>query len=107
MTDWRNHLRREMNDVDNQAIGRAVDSLLNYETVKYFGAEEREAKRYDQAIAAFARAATKNETSLAWLNIGQSLITNVMMAGRDGLSPCGAGATGSSRRATWCWSMAC
>ena len=81
VTDWRNHLRREMNDVDNQAIGRAVDSLLNYETVKYFGAEEREAKRYDQATGAFARAATKNETSLAWLNIGQSLITNVMMAG--------------------------
>ena len=81
ITDWRNHLRREMNDVDNQAIGRAVDSLLNYETVKYFGAEEREAKRYDQATGAFARAAVKNETSLAWLNIGQSLITNVMMAG--------------------------
>ncbi|MEO6579608.1 MAG: ABC transporter ATP-binding protein/permease [Sphingomicrobium sp.] len=81
VTDWRNALRREMNDVDNQAIGRAVDSLLNYETVKYFGAEEREAKRYDQAIGAFARAAVKNETSLAWLNIGQSLITNVMMAG--------------------------
>ncbi|MEO5577914.1 MAG: ABC transporter ATP-binding protein/permease [Sphingomicrobium sp.] len=81
VTDWRNALRREMNDVDNQAIGRAVDSLLNYETVKYFGAEEREAKRYDQATGAFARAATKNETSLAWLNIGQSLITNVMMAG--------------------------
>ena len=81
VTDWRNHLRREMNEVDNQAIGRAVDSLLNYETVKYFGAEEREAKRYDSAIAAFARAATKNETSLAWLNIGQSLITNAMMAG--------------------------
>ena len=81
ITDWRNHLRREMNEVDNQAIGRAVDSLLNYETVKYFGAEEREAKRYDQATGAFARAAVKNETSLAWLNIGQSLITNVMMAG--------------------------
>jgi ATP-binding cassette subfamily B protein len=81
VTDWRNHLRREMNDVDNQAISRAVDSLLNYETVKYFGAEEREARRYDQATGAFARAAVKNETSLAWLNIGQSLITNVMMAG--------------------------
>ncbi|MCY7272117.1 MAG: ABC transporter ATP-binding protein/permease [Sphingomonas bacterium] len=81
ITDWRNHLRREMNDVDTQAIGRAVDSLLNYETVKYFGAEEREAKRYDQATGAFARAAVKNETSLAWLNVGQSLITNVMMAG--------------------------
>ena len=81
VTDWRNQLRRDMNEVDNQAIGRAVDSLLNYETVKYFGAEEREAKRYDAAIGAFARASVKNEVSLAWLNIGQSLITNAMMAG--------------------------
>ena len=81
VTDWRNQLRREMNEVDNQAIGRAVDSLLNYETVKYFGAEDREAVRYDQAIGAYTRAAVKNETSLAWLNIGQSLITNLMMAG--------------------------
>jgi ATP-binding cassette subfamily B protein len=81
VTDWRARVQREMNEVDNRAIGRAVDSLLNYETVKYFGAEEREARRYDEAIAAYARAAVKNETSLAWLNIGQSLITNVMMAG--------------------------
>ena len=81
VTDWRNALRREMYDVDNQAIGRAVDSLLNYETVKYFGAEEREAGRYDQAIGAFARASVRNEVSLSWLNIGQSLITNLMMAG--------------------------
>ena len=81
VTDWRAHLQRQMNEVDNKAIGRAVDSLLNYETVKYFGAEEREAKRYDEAIGAFARAAVRNETSLAWLNIGQSLITNLMMAG--------------------------
>src|SRR5688500_3724481 len=81
VTDWRARVQREMNEVDNRAIGRAVDSLLNYETVKYFGAEEREAKRYDEAIGAYADAATKNETSLAWLNIGQSLITNLMMAG--------------------------
>ena len=81
VTDWRAQIQRDMNDVDNKAIGRAVDSLLNYETVKYFGAEEREAKRYDEAIAAFAKAAVRNETSLAWLNIGQSLITNLMMAG--------------------------
>jgi ABC-type transport system involved in Fe-S cluster assembly fused permease/ATPase subunit len=81
VTDWRSHIQRQMNDVDNRAIGRAVDSLLNYETVKYFGAEEREAVRYDEAIGAYARAAVKNETSLAWLNIGQSLITNLMMAG--------------------------
>jgi ATP-binding cassette, subfamily B, heavy metal transporter len=81
VTDWRAKLQREMNEVDNRAIGRAVDSLLNYETVKYFGAEEREAKRYDEAIGQFARATERNETSLAWLNIGQSLITNAMMAG--------------------------
>jgi ATP-binding cassette subfamily B protein len=81
VTDWRAKLQREMNEVDNRAIGRAVDSLLNYETVKYFGAEEREARRYDEAITAFTRAATRNETSLAWLNIGQALITNLMMAG--------------------------
>ena len=81
VTDWRARVQREMNDVDNRAIGRAVDSLLNYETVKYFGAEDREAKRYDEAIRAYARAAVKNETSLAWLNIGQSLITNAMMTG--------------------------
>jgi ABC-type transport system involved in Fe-S cluster assembly fused permease/ATPase subunit len=81
VTDWRSQIQRDMNDVDNKAIGRAVDSLLNYETVKYFGAEEREAKRYDEAIGAFANAAVRNEVSLAWLNIGQSLITNAIMAG--------------------------
>src|SRR3954467_2397646 len=81
VTDWRSQIQRQMNDVDNKAIGRAVDSLLNYETVKYFGAEEREAKRYDAAIGAFAKAAVRNEVSLAWLNIGQAFITNLMMAG--------------------------
>ena len=81
VTDWRASIQRQMNEVDNKAIGRAVDSLLNYETVKYFGAEEREAKRYDEAVGAFARAAVRNETSLAWLNIGQAFITNLMMAG--------------------------
>ncbi len=81
VTEWRAQLQRHMNDVDNKAIGRAVDSLLNYETVKYFGAEEREARRYDEAITAFARATVRNEVSLAWLNIGQALITNLMMAG--------------------------
>jgi ATP-binding cassette subfamily B protein len=86
VTDWRTKLQREMNEVDNKAIGRAVDSLLNYETVKYFGAEEREARRYDEAIAGYTRAAVKNEVSLAWLNIGQSFITNVMMAGAMGFT---------------------
>ena len=86
VTDWRSKLQREMNEVDNKAIGRAVDSLLNYETVKYFGAEEREAKRYDEAVGQFTRAAVRNETSLAWLNIGQSFITNLMMAGAMGFT---------------------
>ncbi len=81
VTEWRSKLQRQMNEVDNQTIARAVDSLLNYETVKYFNAEDREARRYGQAAQQFANAAVKNETSLAWLNIGQSLITNLMMAG--------------------------
>jgi ATP-binding cassette, subfamily B, heavy metal transporter len=84
VTDWRSRLRRQMNEQDNVTIGRAVDSLLNYETVKYFTAEEREARRYGQAMRAYTDSAVKNETSLAWLNIGQSLITNVMMAGAMG-----------------------
>jgi ATP-binding cassette, subfamily B, heavy metal transporter len=81
VTDWRNALRAQMNDLDTGAVAHAVDSLLNFETVKYFGAEEREAIRYDKAMAAYATAAVKNQNSLAWLNIGQSLITNIMMAG--------------------------
>jgi ATP-binding cassette subfamily B protein len=81
VTEWRSKLQRQMNEIDNQAIARAVDSLLNYETVKYFNAEEREAQRYGHAAQSFAKAAEKNETSLAALNIGQSLITNLMMAG--------------------------
>ena len=79
VTDWRNALRARMNDLDTGAVAHAVDSLLNFETVKYFGAEEREARRYDAGIAAYAQAATKSENSLAWLNIGQALITNLMM----------------------------
>src|SRR5205085_3302287 len=84
VTDWRTKLRVEMNDLDTGAVARAVDSLLNYETVKYFGAEDREAARYGRAMKRYADAAVKNETSLAWLNIGQSLITNLMMAGAMG-----------------------
>ncbi|MFC7499355.1 ABCB family ABC transporter ATP-binding protein/permease [Enterovirga sp. GCM10030262] len=84
VTEWRTKLRREMNDIDNHAIARAVDSLLNYETVKYFTAEEREARRYGKAMRAYADSAVKNESSLAWLNVGQSLITNLMMAGAMG-----------------------
>ncbi len=81
ITEWRTKLRREMNDLDGQALHRAVDSLLNFETVKYFGAEEREEKRYSQAARAYAEAAVKSENSLGLLNITQSLITNALMAG--------------------------
>jgi len=81
VTDWRNALRARMNDLDTRSVAHAVDSLLNFETVKYFNAEEREAQRYDRAITAYANAAVTNEVSLAWLNIGQAFITNVMMAG--------------------------
>ena len=81
VTDWRAALRSRMNDLDTGAVAHAVDSLLNFETVKYFGAEEREAKRYDEGIAAYANAAVISENSLAWLNIGQALTTNLMMAG--------------------------
>jgi len=86
VTDWRTKLRVRMNDLDTGAVARAVDSLLNYETVKYFGAEDREAARYGRAVSRYADAAVKNETSLAWLNIGQSLITNLMMAGAMGFT---------------------
>ncbi len=81
ITDWRTRLRAEMNDLDTGAVARAVDSLLNFETVKYFNAEDREARRYGEAARRYQEAAIKNETSLAWLNIGQSLITNLVMAG--------------------------
>ncbi len=81
VTDWRAKLRETMNDLDTGAVAHAVDSLLNFETVKYFNAEDREARRYERAVAAYADAAVKSENSLAWLNIGQSVITNLMMAG--------------------------
>ena len=81
ITDWRNALREKMNRLDGQALARSVDSLLNYETVKYFSAEQREAARYEAAAQDFANAAVKSENSLGLLNITQSLITNLLMAG--------------------------
>ncbi len=81
VTDWRTALRTRMNDLDTLTVGRSVDSLLNYETVKYFGAEDREAARYRDVADQYARAAVKSENSLAWLNVGQSFITNAAMAG--------------------------
>ncbi len=71
ITEWRIRLRREMNRTDSEANTRAIDSLLNYETVKYFGNEEHEASRYDSALAGYERAAVKSEQSLSLLNIGQ------------------------------------
>ena len=81
ITNWRTALRQRMNELDGQALARAVDSLLNYETVKYFGAERREEERYSQAARAYMLAATKSENSLALLNMTQALITNSLMAG--------------------------
>lgn len=80
VTDWRAALRARMNDLDTGAVAHAVDSLLNFETVKYFNAEAREGRRYEAAMTAYAGAAVKSENSLAWLNIGQALITNLMLA---------------------------
>jgi ATP-binding cassette subfamily B protein len=79
VTDWRAKLREQMNEADTGAVAHAVDSLLNFETVKYFTAEARESARYDAAIRAYANAATRSENSLAWLNVGQAVITNLMM----------------------------
>jgi ATP-binding cassette, subfamily B, heavy metal transporter len=76
ITEWRTKLRREMNDLDGKALHRAVDSLLNYETVKYFGAEAREEARYANAARAYAEAAVKSENSVGLLNMAQSVITN-------------------------------
>lgn len=79
ITEWRTKLRREMNDLDGKALHRAVDSLLNYETVKYFGAEQREEARYSQAARAYAEAAVKSENSVGLLNMAQSVITNALV----------------------------
>ena len=81
VTDWRNALRERMNDLDTLTVGRSVDSLLNYETVKYFNAEGREAARYSDVADQWASAAVKSENSLAALNIGQAFITNAAMGG--------------------------
>ncbi|AXI41911.1 ABC transporter ATP-binding protein/permease [Sulfitobacter sp. SK011] len=81
VTEWRVKLRRQMNDQDTDANQKAIDSLLNYETVKYFGAEAREATRYDEAMAGYEVAAIKTNYSLAFLNFGQSLIITAGLVG--------------------------
>ena len=74
VTEWRTKYRRLMNEEDSKANTRAIDSLLNYETVKYFGNEAHEARRYDENLQRYERAAVKSTTSLSMLNAGQSLI---------------------------------
>jgi len=77
VTEWRIGIRRRANDLDSKATTRAIDSLLNYETVKYFNNEEYEAQRYDENLQHYEAAAVKNEASLGILNIGQSCIIAV------------------------------
>ncbi|MEO7728675.1 MAG: ABC transporter transmembrane domain-containing protein, partial [Burkholderiales bacterium] len=74
VTEWRTSIRREANELDSRANSRAVDSLLNYETVKYFNNEEYEARRYDESLTRYETAAVRTEASLGLLNIGQSCI---------------------------------
>lgn len=81
VTEWRVKLRREMNDQDTDANQKAIDSLLNYETVKYFGAEDREARRYDAAMEGYEAAAIKTSYSLAFLNFGQSFLITAGLIG--------------------------
>jgi ATP-binding cassette subfamily B protein len=76
-SDWRINIRRTMNASDTEANTKAIDSLLNFETVKYFGNEEMEAKRFDQSMARYEKAATEVWTSLGWLNFGQGVIFGI------------------------------
>jgi ATP-binding cassette, subfamily B, heavy metal transporter len=85
-TQWRISIRKQMNDSDTDANTKAVDSLLNYETVKYFGAEARETERYDRSMARYERASTETYTSLAVLNAGQAAIFTVGMTVIMGLA---------------------
>ena len=79
-SDWRIGIRRDMNDSDTDANTKAIDSLLNYETVKYFGNERMEAERFDRSMARYELAATRIWTSLGWLNFGQGVIFGAGMA---------------------------
>jgi ATP-binding cassette, subfamily B, heavy metal transporter len=72
ITEWRTHFRRTMNELDSKANTKAIDSLINYETVKYFGNEDYEARRYDEGLKSYETAAVKSQTSLSLLNTGQS-----------------------------------
>ena len=85
-SDWRIAIRRDMNNSDTDANTKAVDSLLNYETVKYFNNEAMEAERFDRSMARYESAATRTWTSLGWLNFGQGVIFGAGMAAAMGLS---------------------
>ena len=90
ITEWRTAHRRQMNEMDSKANTKAIDSLLNYETVKYFGNEEYEAGRYDKNLQSYETAATKSETSLGLLNVAQSFViasavTLLMWRASDGV----------------------
>jgi ABC-type transport system involved in Fe-S cluster assembly fused permease/ATPase subunit len=85
-SDWRISIRREMNDSDTDANTKAIDSLLNYETVKYFNNEQMEASRFDRSMERYEAAATKTWTSLGWLNFGQGVIFGIGMAAVMALS---------------------
>ena len=91
ITEWRTVHRRDMNEMDSKANTKAIDSLLNYETVKYFGNEEYEAGRYDKNLQSYETAATKSETSLGFLNVAQSFViasavTLLMWRASDGVA---------------------
>ena len=77
VTEWRLKYRRQMNETDQEANTRAIDSLLNYETVKYFGNEEHEASRFDRSLARYEKAAVTSKSSLSLLNIGQAAIVGI------------------------------
>ncbi|TCS62178.1 ABCB family ABC transporter ATP-binding protein/permease [Varunaivibrio sulfuroxidans] len=91
VTEWRTHIRRRMNENDSMAHTKAIDSLLNYETVKYFGNEDHEARRFDVALQGYEKAAIESKTSLALLNVGQGAIiaigvTIVMIMAASGVA---------------------
>jgi len=79
-TSWRVRIRRTMNEADSEAKTKAIDSLINYETVKYFGNERHEASRFDEALARYERAATRSQVSLNMLNLGQATIISIARA---------------------------
>ncbi|WP_313698097.1 ABC transporter ATP-binding protein/permease [Achromobacter sp.] len=91
VTEWRAKFRRQMNETDSEANTKAIESLLNYETVKYFGNEEHEARRYDASLTRYERAAVRSQVSLSILNVGQALIistglTLVMWMAANGIA---------------------